>query len=76
MRDKPYPKNNILAISFCPICQKKIQQSALVNIAEPLSRWKVICHVGAWCHLIGTDGVERVVFMVKAAAKPVQEAMI
>lgn len=65
--NRPAPTNNILAISFCPLCQGRVSQSALLDIERPLDRWQVICHDGAWAHIVGTDGVERIVYMTKAA---------
>lgn len=55
-------------LGFCPMCQKPVQQSAVLDIAAPSASWKVICHTGAWCHCISSkDGIERIVYMALAA---------
>jgi hypothetical protein len=55
-------------LGFCPMCQKPVQQSAVLDIAAPSASWKVICHAGAWVHCISAkDGIERIVYMAQAA---------
>jgi len=54
--------------NFCPLCQQRVQQSAVLNIAEPASGWVVFCQSGAWCHMLSSkDGIERIVYMSMAA---------
>jgi len=63
----------ILAVNFCPLCRERVQQSAVLDIAEPKARWTVHCQSGAWLHITGVDGVTRIIFMVKASMKPCKE---
>ena len=61
---------NHFIMGFCPICQKSVQQSVVLNIAKPAKGWVVFCLDGAFCHTMSSkDGIERLVYMKKAAVK-------
>jgi len=60
-------------MNFCPKCRKSVAQSLILDITSPKTRWTVKCQHGAIIHVTGTDGIDRLVFMIGYSKQPCDE---
>lgn len=62
----------MVVINFCPLCQRRVNRAAVLDIDTPHASWQVHCVDGAWCHITSAkDGLDYVVYMAKAALEKV-----